>query len=466
MNIIVLNGSPKGEYSITPRNVKFLQKVYTEFDFQVLHISQKIKKLEKNEDYFIEIVEEVNTADVILWNFGLWVLAVPAQYMRFIELIVERKAESAFKEKYTAAISTSIQFYDHTAHNYIRAVCEDLGMRYVDGISFYLLDLMKEAKRKDFLIFFDNLLLTYNQNLSTSRMFTPLQFNGFTYQASAVKGRISTSKKVLVLTDQNGYNSNLGQMINRFRDSFVEKPEVIDLNSIHIKGACLGCMQCGYDYTCHYKDGFEEFYNKQVKQADILVFAGTMKGRYLSSLWKTFFDRAFFWNHTPSLLRKQIAYIISGPISQNPNLLQILEGNVVARQSANLVDIVSDESADPFAIDGQIGRLAQQAVLYAEKDFVRPQNFLGVGGHKIFRDEIFGHIRSVWQADHRYYRKHGLYDFEHKKTGLRMVNFLLLLACKIPSFRRKYYRNIKKFIAGRYDKLIEKLAREDNLVLK
>lgn len=466
MKIIVLNGSPKGEYSITLQYVKFLQKVYTEFDFQILHVSQKIKKLEKNEAYFNEMVEEVKTADVILWIFGLWVLAVPAQYMRFIELITERNAESAFRDKYTAAISTSIQFYDHTAHNYIRAVCEDLGMRYVDGISFYMLDLMKEAKRNDFRIFFDNLLRTHHQNLSTSRMFTPLHSNGFTYEASAVEDKISTSKTVLVITDRNGGNSNLGQMINRFRDSFVEKPEVIDLNNIHIKGACLGCMQCGYDYTCHYNDGFREFYNNQVRQADILVLAGTMEGRFLSSLWKTFFDRAYFWNHTPSLLRKQIAYIISGPVSQNPNLLQILEGNVTARQSANLVDIVSDESADTAAIDGLIERLAHQAVRYAEEDFVRPQNFLGVGGHKVFRDEIFGHIRSVWQADHRYYRKHGLYDFEQKKTGSRIVNFFLLLACRIPSFRKKYYRNIRKFIAGRYDKLIEKLAREEKLVPK
>ena len=102
-------------------------------------------------------MEDVGNADVILWIFGLWVLAVPAQYMRFIELVTERKAESAFINKYTAAISTSIQFYDHTAHNYIRAVCEDLGMRYVDGISFYMLDFMKEEKRKDLLSFFDTL---------------------------------------------------------------------------------------------------------------------------------------------------------------------------------------------------------------------------------------------------------------------------------------------------------------------
>ena len=464
MHILVLNGSPKGEFSITLQYIKYLEKVYTAHYFKILHVSQKIKKLEKNREYFNEVLKDVESADLILWIFGLWVLAVPAQYMRFIELISENNAGPAFKGKYTAAISTSIQFYDHTAHNYIRAVCEDLEMQFIDGISFYMLDLMKEPKRKDFLVFAENVFRVREEEAPTTRIFTPLVFNGFDYHPTENADKVSTGKKILVITGEAEKNHNLDLMVEHFRDSFDEKPELIDLNGIHIKGACLGCMQCGYDYTCHYNDGFREFYNTKVRRADILVFAGTMKGRFLSSLWKTFFDRAFFWTHTPSLPRKQIAYIISGPVSQNQNLLQMLEGHVAARQSANLVDIVSDESADSKNIDGLLGRLAWQAVRYAEEDFVRPQNFLGVGGHKIFRDEIFGHIRSVWQADHRYFRKHGLYDFEQKKTGLRIINFFLLLACKIPSFRRKYYKNIRKFIAGRYEKSLAKLIREDKLV--
>jgi multimeric flavodoxin WrbA len=463
MKIVVLNGSPKGEYSITLQYVKYLEKVYTYHDFSVLHVSQKIKKLEKDLEYFNEFIGEVESADIILWSFGLWVLAVPAQYMRFVELITERKSVSAFAGKYTAAVSTSIQFYDHTAHNYMRAVCEDLGMRFVEGISFYMLDFMKEKKRKDLHVFFDNLFRTCNQKMSTSSLFPPLRFNGFSYLPDKASGGITTDKKVLVLTDDYDPGSNLGKMIDRFAGSFREKPEIIDLKSIEIKGGCLGCMKCGYDYNCQYKDGFAEFYNEKVRKADILVFAGEMKGRYLSSTWKTFFDRAYFWNHTPSLLRKQIAYIISGPISQNPNLMQILEGNVTARQSANLVDIVSDESEDSATVNSLIEKLARQAVYYAGEDFVRPQNFLGVGGHKIFRDEIFGHIRSVWQADHRYYRKNGLYDFEQKKIGLRILNLFLLLACRIPSFRKKYYDNIRKFIASRYENLTEKLTRQESL---
>jgi hypothetical protein len=71
------------------------------------------------------------------------------------------------------------------------------------------------------------------------------------------------------------------------------------------------------------KDGFADFYNHRVKLSGFIMFVGTIKGRYLISRWKTFYDRAFFWNHTPLLVGKQIAYIISGPLSQNLYLIQI-----------------------------------------------------------------------------------------------------------------------------------------------
>ena len=461
MNILVLNGSPKGKYSITLQYILFLQKYFQQHDFRILNISQLIRKIDTDEAYFNEIILDIESADAVIWSFGLWVLAVPAQYMRFIELVWERKAGYAFRDKYTAALSTSIQFYDHTAHNYIRAVCEDLEMKFVDSLSLYLLDFMREEKRKVLTLFFNNLIRHVENKNETIRMFPPIQNLNFTYRPGSAENKISTEKEILLITDSSDQDSNLGRMTHRFLESFSKEPGLVNLNDIDIKGACIGCMTCGYDYKCHYRDGFEAFYNHRVRNADILVFAGEMRGRYLSSTWKTFFDRAFFWNHTPSLKGKQIAYIISGPLGQNPNLAQILEANVTARQSANLVNMVSDESGDSQKIDGMLQALAEQAVYFAERDYIKPHNFLATGGHKIFRDEIFGHIRSVWQADHRYYRKNGLYDFEQKKIGLRMVNFFLLAACRLPSFRKKYYSNIKKFPARRFGKEMDKIFRQE-----
>ena len=67
-------------------------------------------------------------------------------------------------------------------------------------------------------------------------------------------------------------------------------------------------------------------YRTQVMAADILIYAGTIVDRYLSSRWKTFFDRSFFNTHTPKLIGKQMAFVISGPYSQLPNLNEILNG--------------------------------------------------------------------------------------------------------------------------------------------
>ncbi len=457
MEIIVLNGSPKGEYSVTLQYVKYLQKKYSEDHFQIFHIAHNIKKIESDSDYFNHIIESINSADVVLWSFGLWVLTVSAQYIRFIELINERNVEKNFNNKYTAAISTSIHYYDHTAHNYIRAVCEDLKMQYVDGISFDMLDLKEEKERTKLDFFYKNL----TENVKTKRiqpqMFRPIIYSDFNYSSTPINAKISTEKKVLILTDGYSKDTNLGKMIDQYSNSFKSKAEIIDLNIIEIKGSCLGCMKCGYNYQCQYKDGFKDFYNNVVRKADILIFAGELKGRYLSSKWKTFYDRSFFWNHTPSLAGKQIGYIISGPLSQNANLQQILEAMVTARQTANLIGIVTDESANSSAIDELLYNMANQSVNYAEKDFVRPYNFLGVGGHIIFRDNVWGRLRAVWQADHRYYKKHGWYNFPQKNIGLRIMNPILLLLCKIPYIRNKFYGNIMKFPSKRFGKLVDKI---------
>jgi multimeric flavodoxin WrbA len=457
MKILVLNGSPKGEYSITLQYVGYIQKHFPQHEYRIIHISQRIKKIERDHKAFQEIIDEVRLADGVLWSFGLWVLCAPAQYMRFIELISERGVEDVFKDKYTAVITTSIHFYDHSAHNYMRAVCEDLGMKYADAISLDIIDMMQKRRRDDLTIFAESFLKAIREKTATSKLFSPLTFSDFAYQPAGLETRIDTKgKKVLVLTDAYDSNTNLGKMIERFRQSFIDEIDVVDLNDVDIRGGCLGCMRCGYDYTCTYQDGFADFYNKRVRTADIIIFAGTVKGRYLSSTWKTFYDRAFFWNHTPSLMGKQLGYIISGPLRQNPNLIQILEASSTARQHANHVDIITDEGENSEEIDSLLQRFAERLVSFSERGYIRPQNFLGIGGHKVFRDNIWGRLRPIWQADHRYFKNHGLYDFPQKDYKIRVLTPILMLLTRIPGIRKKYYANVKTFPTARLKKLIER----------
>ena len=459
MKISILNGSPKGESSITLQYVNFIQKKFPQHEFKVFHVAKNIRKMEKDNDSFEAIIDEISGSDGVLWAFGLWVLVVSAQYMRFIELISEKSAQDAFSNKYTAALSTSIHYFDNIAHNYIRSVAEDLNMKYTDGLSLDIMDLRSEYERKNMVIFTENFFNTIQHSRQTSKLFKPLKYSEFNYHPLPATNNVSTKgKKILILSDESSSNSNLEKMVNRFVQSFYTDKDVkvVQLDDIDIEGGCLGCMRCGYDYNCQYKDGFADFYNNHVRTSDIIVFAGSVKGRFLSSRWKTFYDRAFFWNHTPSLVGKQIGYIISGPLSQVPNLIQYLEASSFARQDSNHVDIITDESEDSLEINNLLQSFAERLVFYSDKGYIKPKNFLGVGGHKIFRDDIWGRLRMIWQADYRYFKNHGKYDFPQKKYGIRIASAIMMLLTKIPKFRKNFYNNLRDMPVKRMQRLIKK----------
>ncbi len=459
MKIVVLNGSPKGNLSFTIQYVDYVKQFHAEHEWVILDVAKRIQKLERDDTEFQKVIDEIKSADGVLWSFGLYVLCVPSQYMRFIELITEKKTQEIFNGKYTGVLSSSIHYYDHTAHQYLRAECEDLGMQFIDGLSVYLNDFRVKEIRQLLRTFMVNFLNVIKNKEATTKMYSPLEYSNFIYQPSKPDQQIKNSdRKIVILTDEYDPTNNLGKMIDRFKESFSNNIEIIDMNDVKIKGGCLGCMRCGYDYTCLYNDEFEEFYNNRIVTADILVFAGTMKKRYLSAKWKQFYDRTFFWNHTPTLIGKQIGYIISGPLSQNHNLQEILEASATTRQDANFAGIITDEVTDSQLLDRQLQSYAGQILYFSEQNYVRPQNFLGVGGHKIFRDEIWGPIRMIWQADHKYFRKHGKYDFPQKRYFIRIGNFFMLLLCKIPPFRRKFYNNLKSMPAKRMKSSLDKAA--------
>lgn len=119
------------------------------------------------------------------------------------------------------------------------------------------------------------------------------------------------------------------------------------------------------------------------------------------------------------------------------------------------MDIITDECENSAEIDAQLQGLAERLISYSIKGYIKPQNFLGVGGHKVFRDNIWGRLRMIWQADHRYFKRHGKYDFPQKDFKIRIMDPIGMLFTKIPKFRKKYYANITKFSSGRLKKIVE-----------
>lgn len=457
MKITVLSGSPKGELSITLQYVKLIQKKFPQHAFKIHHVSHNIQRIEQDKQVFATIMDDIISSDGVLWAFPVYVFLVPSQYKRFIELIWERGAQAAFKNKYTASISTSLHFYDHTAHNYLRAVCDDLDMRFVDSFSADMDDIFIEQMRARLLIFARSFFEAIDCNLSTAKVHPPLIYNKFSYLPGKARGKIDTcGKKVIVVTDVEDDRSNLAKMIQRFKNSFRQDIEVVNLHDISMRGGCLGCCQCAFDNICIYQgnDEFTEFFNAKLRNADISIYAGTIKDRFLSARAKMFWDRSFFNGHVPVQAGKQLGFIISGPLSQIPNLRQILEA-MAELQRANLTGIVTDECGRSSQLDLLLHELASKCIQLSVENYIRPQTFLGVGGHKLLRDFIWARGRFPFLADYKYYRKQGMFDFPNKDKRYLKRNKQMLDLIKSPEMKETVRKMIKSEMVKPYQKAVE-----------
>jgi multimeric flavodoxin WrbA len=458
MKIAVLNGSPKGQVSVTLQYVSFLQRKFPEIEFQIFDVALKIKKLEEDDKFFKETIGQIAAADAVLWAFPLYFFLVSSQYKRFIELIFERNFVSAFRGKPAAVLTTSIKFFDHTAHNYLRDICGDLEMKFFGSYSAEMYDLFKSKERRRLALFGQMFIQTIKDGSGIIKSNKRLTNSGMVYELALLPRIETDGKKVLIVVDDFSNNPNLRKMVENFQKAFLPVATLMQLKDVDIKGGCLGCMKCGLDNSCAYqgKDGFIDFFNDQIKTADILFFAGSIHDRFLSSLWKCFFDRSFFNGHIPVLEGKQIGFVIAGSFNQLSNLREILEA-YADMQHANLVGFVSDDMGGSPEINDALQSMVSSAVMYSKKGYLQPQKFFGVAGTKLFRDAVFGKLRIVFQADHKYYKKIGFYDFPNKNYKWRLINSTIVSLTKIPFMRREFVKRMKVEMIKPFGRILAKM---------
>ena len=455
MRITILHGSPKGELSVTAQYAEYLTVKFPDHEWNHIHIGSEIGKIEKDTGRFREILAEVKRCDIVMWCYPVYHLLVPSQLKRFIEMAFESGAD-AFKGKYAAVLMTSIHYYDHTSRNYIHAVSEDLGMNFAGAYSAEMNDLLDADKRSTLESFAGNIISDASAKRAFPRSFPEIRRSEFQYVAGAVGQKIDiTGLRVRAIADLSS-GGNVRAMADRLASRFGDGFEIVDISSISIKSGCSGCCNCGFDNECIYDnaDDFRKCFDRMIGDADVIFMIGGLRDRYLSSVFKKFFDRTFVYNHAPKYKDKQICWIISGELSQTPNIKQIIEAYADVSRG-NLTGIVSDEARDSKLIDSQIDSLAERAIILARTKYIAPQTFLGVGGMKIFRDEIWGQMRIFFHQDYRVYRIMRFFDFPQKKRFARTLVPLAALIVRIPALKKIMKREMKRGMVGRHVKTVE-----------
>ncbi|MBQ7867497.1 MAG: NAD(P)H-dependent oxidoreductase [Clostridia bacterium] len=448
MKILVVNGSPKGAYSITLHTALYLQALHPEHQFEVLHAGQRIKALEKD---FTPTLQAIDQADLLLFAYPVYTFIAPAQLHRFIELMKEHKAD--VHGKYMTQISTSKHFYDVTAHNYIRDNCQDMGMRVLRGLSADMDDLTTEKGRKEAEMFFDHICWQMEKGFAEPVLAVSPQ--GCRAGVTPVTDT-ATDKPgdVVIVADLREDDAQLAAMIDRFRAVLKLKTRVINLQDIPFKGGCLGCFNCAADGKCVYKDGFDSFLRDEIQTAQAIVYAFTIRDHSMGARFKLYDDRQFCNGHRTVTMGMPFGYLISGEYSVESNLQTIVEAR--AQVGGNPLAGVATDETDP---DGEIDRMAAQLAYALETKLSQPQNFYGIGGMKIFRDLIY-QMRGMMKADHRFYKAHGQYDFPQKNKGMILKMYLVGALISSPKIRGRIGNQMNEGMIMPYRKVLEQLKKK------
>ena len=441
LNITVLRGSPKPKNSNTMQYFHFIRNHFGEHHYEIFNVCSNINSLEDDSGLFDDLLNKLEKSDLILWVYPVFYFLVPSPVKRFIELLFKKEAGKILRGKYASAITTSMHLFDHTSHNYIHSISEDLGLKYVEGFSAQFNDLINLNSRRNLLLFAENLFKTAENRVPVAPQYPRIQYNEKRFVPESLTPVSKTkSHRILMLTDEQPGDENLRQMTNVFKNSITNEVEVINLYEIYLKHGCKSCLQCTYDGICVTDDDMNRIYREKIMKADAIVYCGTIRDRYLSWRWKMFFDRFFVNAHRPVLKGKQGGFIISGPLKEIPNLRQLYT-SFSETFGLNNLGFYTDEHSDDRSITRSIQFFAQQLVWAIDNQYAKPVSFLGVGGHLLLRDLNFL-ARFVFVENYKYYKQHKLLDFPQKQLKMRLVGLIIPVLLKMPGFRKKYLRNL------------------------
>jgi len=448
MNVLVLNGSPKGEGSITLQTILYLQKLYPEHQFEIIHAAQRIKALKKD---FQKTKEKLLSADLILFSYPVYTLLAPSQLHELIEFMKQQSLH--FTHQYATQITTSKHFYDITAHRYIEENCQDMNLKIIKGLSADMEDLVLPKGQKEAKEFFEYVLWCMKHQISEP--VPEIKPANKPVLCSASESCLPKKEKnVVIVTDCTQDQSSLCAMIQRFQNKLPVHSRIVNLHQVRIDGGCLGCFGCAADGKCIYKDHFDSFLRDTIQKSDAIIYAFTIQDHSMGSLFKRYDDRQFCNGHRTVTMGTPVGYLVSGNLSNENNLKMVLEAR--AQVGGNFLSGIATDESEP---NQQIDELVMKLHYALEHHYVQPANFYGVGGMKIFRDLIY-QMQGMMKADHQFFKSHGQYDFPQNNRFKIFAMYLIGFLMTNKKLKTKLGNKMTEGMLMPYKKVLDQLDKK------
>lgn len=440
MDILFVNGSPRGRYSVTLQSCSYLEKCFPEHQFEHLNVGAGIGSFERD---MSQAAAAFGRAELIIFAYPVYAFLVPSQLHRFIELMKESGMK--LDGKYVTQLTTSDHFFDHTAHRFIEENCRDMGMKIIRGLSAGSEDLLREQGQKEAEDFLRYAVFCVKNGLSEPGEALPPQALP-AYEASAEPVKKSDRFDILILADLREGNQSLRAMIKDFDAVSGYRTRFVNLADFPFKGGCLGCRNCAVSGRCVYGDGFERFWQDEVRAADALVFAFSLRDHSMGSRFKMYDDRSFCGGLRGFVSGKPTGYICLGDMSREENLRDVLQARCQVSQSF-FAGIAADRES--------IGQVASRLSYALEHGCAPSRSFYAEGGRKLLRDAVWLR-RGMMPEDYRYFKAGGLLDFPQRRRITRLKLLLLGALLRSPAIRRRLGARFNDALLAPYRRVIDR----------
>ena len=414
MKILIVNGSPRGRFSVTLQTCLYLEKRFAGHSFEYLNAGAGIQGFERD---MAPAAAAFRRAELVIFAYPVYTFLVPSQLHRFLELMKEQNV--SVRGQYVTQLTTSKHFFDVTAHRFVEENCRDMGMRVIRGLSADMDDLLTEKGQKEAEQFLQYAVFCAENGICEEDGAPAEERCEPVYECTLEPVKKQEGFDTVIIGDLREGDESLRAMIKDFDAVYPYRTRFVNLADFPFKGGCLGCLNCAVSGQCVYKDGFEKLLQDTVQKADAVIYAFRLRDHSMGSRFKMYDDRQFCNGHRTLAEGKPFGYLCLGDVKNEHNLLTVLE----ARASVEHC-FFAGVGTDP---DG-IRALSARTAWALEHGYAPPRTFYGVGGMKIFRDLVWL-MRGMMRADHRFYREHGLYDFPQKRwprmLGIGLVGAIL-----------------------------------------